>query len=208
MRVEFMLLLVTGAVVANIYTEGQFFRKVMSYRKYYEMASVLGLGLFMYYVVKKNPCDSKKLIMSTNEYIKYLPIDKNAADIISPILNFSASAPSAYGLDGEHDAYSGYGGGGGGYGGGGGGAGDFQAVADASFRSATSATTKRVVSETKKKFVAARQNWRCNECNHQLNAWFEVDHNIRLEHGGTNHVDNLAALCRECHGQKTTLENL
>ena len=91
MRIEIILFLITGAVVANIYSEGLFFRKVMSYRKYYEMASVAGLGLFLYYVLKKNPNDSKKFIMTTNEYIKYLPIDKNAADIISPILNFTSS---------------------------------------------------------------------------------------------------------------------
>ena len=68
--------------------------------------------------------------------------------------------------------------------------------------------TKRSVSETKKKFVAARQNWKCGDCGEQLSAWFEVDHKIRLEYGGSNHIDNLVALCRECHGKKTTIENL
>ena len=66
--------------------------------------------------------------------------------------------------------------------------------------------TKRSVSETKKKFVASNQNWQCGACRKQLNAWFEIDHNVRLEHGGSNHVDNLVALCRECHGKKTTIE--
>jgi 5-methylcytosine-specific restriction endonuclease McrA len=69
-------------------------------------------------------------------------------------------------------------------------------------------TTKRSVSETKKKFVASRQNWCCGDCQQQLSAWFEVDHKIRLEHGGSNHIDNLVALCRECHGKKTAMENL
>ena len=69
-------------------------------------------------------------------------------------------------------------------------------------------TTKRSVSETKKKYVAARQNWKCDDCKNQLTAWFEVDHKIRLEYGGSNHIDNLVALCRECHGKKTTIENL
>merc|ERR1711991_1051121 len=68
--------------------------------------------------------------------------------------------------------------------------------------------TKRSVSETKKKFVAARQNWCCGDCKKQLPAWFEVDHTVRLEHGGSNHVDNLVALCRDCHGKKTAIENL
>ena len=68
--------------------------------------------------------------------------------------------------------------------------------------------TKRSVSETKKKFVASKQNWKCGDCGEQLSAWFEVDHKIRLEYGGSNHIDNLVALCRECHGKKTTIENL
>jgi hypothetical protein len=68
--------------------------------------------------------------------------------------------------------------------------------------------TKRSVSETKKKFVAAQQGWKCGKCNNQLTAWFEVDHKVRLEYGGSNEVGNLVALCRECHGEKTTRENL
>jgi 5-methylcytosine-specific restriction endonuclease McrA len=41
-----------------------------------------------------------------------------------------------------------------------------------------------------------------------LSACFEIDHVIRLDRGGTNEIDNLVALCRECHGQKTMLENM
>ena len=69
-------------------------------------------------------------------------------------------------------------------------------------------STKRCVSETKKKFVAAQQGWKCGHCKRQLPAWYEVDHITRLEHGGTNHIDNLVALCRDCHGKKTAIENL
>ena len=69
-------------------------------------------------------------------------------------------------------------------------------------------STKRSVSETKKKFVASQQNWCCGDCKKQLPAWFEVDHKIRLDQGGSNHVSNLIALCRDCHGKKTTLESL
>ena len=68
--------------------------------------------------------------------------------------------------------------------------------------------TKRSVSETKKKFVAANQDWKCGKCNNKLPAWYEVDHIIRLDAGGSNHVENLVALCRSCHGQKTMMENL
>jgi 5-methylcytosine-specific restriction endonuclease McrA len=69
-------------------------------------------------------------------------------------------------------------------------------------------STKRSVSETKKKYIAASQNWICKDCNKQLPAWFEVDHVIALHNGGTNEIDNLVALCRDCHGKKTAMDRL
>jgi hypothetical protein len=72
----------------------------------------------------------------------------------------------------------------------------------------SSKTHKRSVSETKKKFVASNQNWKCGDCKDKLTAWFEVDHTIRLDQGGTNDISNLIALCRNCHGKKTSLENI
>jgi 5-methylcytosine-specific restriction endonuclease McrA len=71
-----------------------------------------------------------------------------------------------------------------------------------------SRTHKRSVSETKKKFVASNQNWCCGDCKEKLPAWFEVDHKKRLDQGGSNDIDNLVALCRNCHGKKTSLENI
>ena len=52
----------------------------------------------------------------------------------------------------------------------------------------------------------------CDECvllcQQKLPAWFEVDHKVRLEYGGDNNINNLVALCRDCHGKKTALENM
>ena len=71
-----------------------------------------------------------------------------------------------------------------------------------------SRTHKISVSETKKKFVASNQNWCCGDCKEKLPAWFEVDHKQRLDQGGSNDISNLVALCRNCHGKKTSLENI
>lgn len=68
--------------------------------------------------------------------------------------------------------------------------------------------TRRAVSETRKKFVAANQGWVCGMCRSQLDHTFEVDHRTRLEYGGSNDVENLVALCRNCHGRKTAHENM
>ena len=68
--------------------------------------------------------------------------------------------------------------------------------------------TKRSVSETKKKYIASIQDWKCGHCHEQLNHTFEIDHKVRLEYGGGNDVQNLIALCRNCHGKKTASENM
>jgi hypothetical protein len=79
---------------------------------------------------------------------------------------------------------------------------------DAKLQEVIIKSNKRSVSETKKKFVASNQNWKCDDCKEQLKAWFEVDHIKRLDQGGSNDVDNLVALCRNCHGKKTSMENI
>jgi hypothetical protein len=72
----------------------------------------------------------------------------------------------------------------------------------------TTKATKRCVSETKKKYVAAQQDWKCGDCGDKLDHTYEIDHKIRLEYGGGNDVQNLVALCRNCHGRKTASENM
>ena len=68
--------------------------------------------------------------------------------------------------------------------------------------------TKRSVSETKKKYVASMQDWKCGQCNKKLTHTFEVDHKIPLKNGGSNHVDNLESLCPNCHREKTAMDNM
>ena len=67
---------------------------------------------------------------------------------------------------------------------------------------------KRKVSETTKKVVAANQKWHCNMCNNMLDASYEVDHMVPLYKGGDNSINNLQALCRNCHGKKTIYDKM
>ena len=67
---------------------------------------------------------------------------------------------------------------------------------------------KRNVSSLTKKMVASNQEWKCGSCNQTLDYTYEIDHHIPLFKGGSNEVDNLIALCRNCHGKKTLLENI
>jgi len=188
MRFELVIMLIAGLVMANIYTEGKYLKMALTGKKYIQMAGVAVAALCIYWLFKKNPDQAHKMLVASNEYIKYLPVDRNTTNMISPILNFSGYGSNEFR-------------GGGGLEGG-------SVAMEERIRTSGRGGTKRSVSETKKKFVASSQNWRCGGCGNQLNAWFEVDHKIRLEDGGSNHVDNLMAVCRECHGKKTAMENL
>jgi hypothetical protein len=207
MRIEIILFIVAAAIILNIYTEGRLLKKALSFKKYYQMIGV-AIGAFsLYWLIKKNPLRAKEMLATSNDYIKYLPVDRNTSDMLSPILDFT-SKHAFSGDNGsmnypvhpmnnmmmDHGAV--------------GGAGAGTNESTRRLMNSGKKATKRSVSETKKKFVAARQNWKCGDCGEQLSAWFEVDHKIRLEYGGSNHIDNLVALCRECHGKKTTIENL
>lgn len=198
MRLELYIIIIAGFIIANIYTDGKYAKMLLSGKKYYQMAGVAFAALMIYILFKRNPVRAHQILNASNEYLRYLPVDRNTSNMISPLLDFTskqhfAEQPS-YGMDGSsYDR-------------------PILAMPDTNAESrimqSGKKSTKRSVSETKKKFVASRQDWKCGDCQHQLTAWFEVDHKIRLEYGGSNHVDNLVALCRECHGKKTTMENL
>jgi hypothetical protein len=199
MRFEIVIFLIASFLIANIYSDGKYLKLVLSWKKYYQMAGIAFGAMFLYWLIKKNPQNAKNIIMSSNEYIKYLPVDRNTADMISPILNFTSKNTFSNADGYNHTLLTMPNGGNG----------NSQTdAAEQRIMNSGKKTTKRSVSETKKKFVASRQNWKCENCNKQLPAWFEVDHKIRLEYGGSNHIDNLVALCRDCHGEKTAIENL
>lgn len=213
MRIEIILFLIAAFLIANVYSDGKYLKIAYTWKKYYQMAGIALGALFLYYLIKKNPLSAKQILTTSNDYIKYLPVDKNTSSMLSPILDFT-SKQDFYGQSMGQGMGQGMG----------------QSMSQSGsnhvhfpMMSSTQSqenrsteriiasgkkSTKRSVSETKKKFVAARQNWKCGDCGDQLTAWFEVDHKIRLEYGGSNHIDNLVALCRECHGKKTTIENL
>jgi 5-methylcytosine-specific restriction endonuclease McrA len=197
MRIEIFIFGIVALVIFNIYTDGKYIKNLYQYKKYYQMISVLVVGFVLYFMIKKNPLSWGPMLSTTNDYLKYMPIDKSTTSMLSPILDFTSKQSfqrdqSTYGGSTPIINYKQ----------------EQRIMSSGGQIQGQSQRIKRSVSETKKKFVAARQGWKCGDCQLQLNAWFEVDHKIRLEHGGSNHVDNLVALCRDCHGKKTTIENL
>ena len=64
------------------------------------------------------------------------------------------------------------------------------------------------LSSKTKKTVAFSQQYKCNYCLELLPPNYEVDHVVPLGAGGDNNIDNLQALCPQCHAEKTFTEGM
>ena len=169
MKAEIMLLIGAALYIADTVYDGKYSSQLTKYKKHFKIATTLFVVFSLYIFLKKNPTESKNMMGHLNGMIRYMPIDKQSRDLITPFLS---------------------------------------PTQEQRIMTSGGDSTSRSVSGTKKKWVASQQGWKCKDCHTQLDAWFEVDHKIRLADGGSNHVDNLVALCRNCHGKKTTIENL
>ena len=188
-----IILAITGFMISDTYYDGKYTKLVKSGTKYYKMGGYAFLGISLLLFLRKNPDQAKDVVMNASNIVKAMPMDRGASDMFMPLVTamnpqsfFSKSA----GCNTQEQRST------------------EKIMSSGKIMSSEKKSTKRSVSETKKKFVAAQQSWICSKCKKQLPAWFEVDHKIRLEYGGSNHVDNLEALCRDCHGRKTAMENL
>ena len=192
MKIELLIFGVTAFLIFNAYYEGKYMKLASTYKKYIQMAFFAFLGIVFYLLIKKNPAQCKNMLYHANNMVKYMPVNKSSMDMLSPILDFTSSDDSHFMENMNSSNGNDYG----------------KPSYERRILQSGGKSSKRSVSETKKKYVASMQNWKCGDCDKQLNAWFEVDHIKRLEYGGTNEVENLVALCRDCHGKKTAFENM
>lgn len=190
MRLEIFVLGLTAFFIYNAYTDGKYTKMFWAFKKYYKMIFYALLGIGIYYMLKRNPDKGRDMLLYANNYVKYLPIDKNSMDMLSPIIDFTSTPETSF-MESFNNISPG-----------------FYNPGDRRMMTSGRGATKRSVSETKKKYVAANQDWKCGHCQSQLDHTFEIDHKLRLEYGGGNDVDNLIALCRNCHGKKTASENM
>jgi hypothetical protein len=193
MKLELFIFGITAFLAYNTYYDGKYTKMIMKNKKYFQIAFFIFLGIVFYLLVKRNPARCKNILLHANNVVKYMPIDKSSMDMLSPIIDFTTNNHGGSTMDSFMGAMN-----------------NEMGTTNAEKRILQSGgkSTKRSVSETKKKYVASQQGWKCGDCRSQLNAWFEVDHIKRLEYGGTNDVSNLVALCRDCHGKKTAMENM
>lgn len=176
MKIKFWIFLITAFLMANTYYDGKFTEYLSKGKKYYKMATFGFVGLSMYLFINKNPGESKNLVRHATDLIKYMPVDSNTTDMLTPLFDFT-NAQSRVSQMGNSNI-------------------NIQMNPQTKRMLNSGGTAKRSVSETKKKYVAAKQGWKCNSCGEQLNHTFQVDHKIDLQFGGTNNVENLAALCK------------
>ena len=202
MKLELLIIGVTLFFIVNTYLDGKLVQYMKQWKKYYQIALFAFVGLCVYLMLKKNPQQVQDLCRNANQYVKMMPIDRNTQNVLMPIIDFTKSSLDTVQRqntnlsDPNNNRLNNY-----------------ENLTPNQRRVLMSGNqkggkTKRSVSETKKKYVASQQGWRCKHCSIQLPAWFEVDHVIKLEYGGSNSIDNLEALCRDCHGKKTAMENL
>lgn len=181
-----VIILATVFLAYDAYNDNKYITLLKSWKKYYVVIGYLLIGYMLVRFIRKHPEDGYGLVKYATNTIKYLPSDKSATDVFAPVFKHA-------------DEY-------------------FKAQQEPVMMSAplsgpvteprSKPNHKRSVSEAKKKYVAAQQGWCCASCKKQLPAWFEIDHTVRLDRGGSNDVSNLTALCRDCHGRKTAEEHL
>jgi hypothetical protein len=185
MRADLLVLGITVFLIFNTYHDGKYTKMFHISKKYMQMALYGFVGLSLYLFIKKNPEGSRGMFEHANNIIKYMPIDKNTADMLTPIFDFTTAQQKINSLGS-----------------------DTRTPQMKRMMNSGGKSSSRSVSETKKKYIASQQDWKCGHCNERLKATFQVDHKVDLQFGGTNHVSNLVALCCECHATKTMKSNL
>lgn len=189
MKLTYLLFIITAFLLFNTYHDNKYSDMIKINQKYIKMIMISFTALTIYLFFKKYPGQSNSMLLHANDIIKYMPIDKNSRDILTPIIDMTITNHSSNLPDNFINN-------------------NIEPQTKRMLRSGTNIQNKRSVSETKKKYVASQQYWKCGHCNQQLDHTFEVDHIKDLQYGGDNSVDNLVALCRNCHGKKTLSSKL
>jgi len=167
MKLELLILGSTIFLIYNTYHEGKYVKMIYSYKKYFQMAFLALIGFSLYLLIKRNPAKTKNILLCANNMVKYMPIDKSTMDIVSPIIDFTTAGGGIMNDINDGNVIN---------------AGPGRVVGGGNFRNRNVTSeygvgtkgTKRSVSETKKKYVASMQNWKCGNCKQQLN------HTLRL----------------------------
>jgi len=203
MKLEVLFLIIAGGLIYAFFYQSQvkkIFNMVFQYKKHAQFVGVLIGLLFLYLTIKHKPQNAYELFHYANNVVQGMPLNRQTTAMFPALFDLTLGGianqtnqhghvPMGWNPSPPAPAPG--------------------PVASSSFPPNPSGKpTKRSVSETRKKYVASGQGWKCGKCRQTLTHLFEVDHIIRLQNGGTNEVNNLVALCPNCHREKTALENM
>ena len=66
MRIEIFVFGITSFLLYNAYNDGKYTKILLAYKKYYKMAFIGFLALCFYIMVKRNPSQTKNMLLYTN----------------------------------------------------------------------------------------------------------------------------------------------
>ena len=185
-----LVVIISGAVIWDIISGGKVQRKLADVQKYGKVAIALIVGLGLLLMVNKPGNSKVDMVRTASDIVSVLPASATTRLMKGGIGIVSQASNSGLGNWSTLNSTP-------------------STQVETTIPAMSSNKTKsRSVSEARKKSVAASQGWRCSGCNEMLSATYEVDHIIELQDGGTNDVNNLTAMCRNCHGEKTLQERL
>ena len=87
MHIQKWVILITIFFIANTYYEVKITDYLTMGKKYYKMGIYAFVGLSIYMFIKKHPSESQNMLVHANSLIKYMPVDKNTTDLLSPIMD-------------------------------------------------------------------------------------------------------------------------
>ena len=168
MRFNTLLFLITAFLLVNTYYDNKYTDMLKVNKKYIKMAMIGFTALTIYVFFRKFPSQGNAMLVHANDIIKYMPIDRHSKDILTPLIDLTMNRETG------NLAQQGF---------------ITVSMTPQEKRMMNSGkrgaiTQKRSVSETKKKYVASRQQWSCGHCQQQLDHTFEVDHIQDLQYGG------------------------
>ena len=87
MKTEIILLLGAGFYIADTLHDGKYSSQFVKYKKHFKIVTILFVVFSIYTFIKKNPSESTSIMSHLNGMIKYMPLDKDSRDLITPFLS-------------------------------------------------------------------------------------------------------------------------
>jgi len=172
--------------MADVLTGGDLQRKIYTFKRYGQAAMIALVGLGVLLLVNRPGTDNMSMVHTATGVVSSMPSSATTQLIQSGLGMLGGGGSMQEGR------------------------GRWTGSVDSNRDTGASGTSvaKRSVSGARRNAVAAGQGWQCAHCGDTLEATYEVDHVVELQDGGTNEIDNLTALCRNCHGRKTLEQRL